>query len=74
MVLPCIGIAGPDDDAPFPLHGADQRREMIADLVGAEAVDQRQPSGLVVGIEDVDQLQQLVRLQRRAAFQADRDS
>ena len=45
---------------------------MIADLVGAEAVDQRQPSGLVVGIEDVDQLQQFVRLQRRAAFQADR--
>ena len=66
------GIAGPDHDAPFPLHGADQRREMVADLVGAEAVDQRQPSGLIVGIEDVDQLQQLVRLQRGAAFQADR--
>src|SRR3712207_7448726 len=47
-------------------------RQMISDLVGAEAVDQRQPSRLVIGIEDVDQLQELVRLQRRAAFQADR--
>src|SRR3989440_8537660 len=51
------GIAGPDHDAPFPLHGADQRCEMVADLVRAEAVDQRQPPGLVVRIEDVDQLQ-----------------
>jgi len=45
---------------------------MIADLVGAETVDQRQPSGLIVGIEDVDQLQKLVGLERRAAFQPDR--
>src|SRR6266850_793861 len=66
------GIAGPHHDTPFPLHGADQRREMIADLVGAEAVDQCQPPRLVVGVEDVDQLQQFVRLQRGAAFQADR--
>src|SRR6478672_6444342 len=65
-------VAGPDDDAPFPLHGADQRRQMVADLIRAEAVDQRQPAGLIVGIEDVDQLQEFVRLQRWAAFQADR--
>src|SRR6476619_3132261 len=49
-------VAGPDDDAPFPLHGADQRGQMIANLVGAEAVDQRQQARLVVGIEEVDQL------------------
>src|SRR6266446_5289311 len=66
------GIAGPDHHAPFALHGADQRREMVADLLGAETVDQRQASGLVVGIEDVDQLQQFIRLQRGAALQADR--
>src|SRR5882757_2791481 len=65
-------VARPDHDAPFPLHGADQRRQMIADLVGTKTVDQRQPSRLVVGVEDVDQLQKLVRLQRWAAFQADR--
>src|SRR6478609_11403810 len=58
-------IARPDHDAPFPLNAADQRRQMVADLVGAEAVDQRQPARLVVGIEDVDQLQQFIGLQRR---------
>src|SRR6476620_6566179 len=65
-------IARPDHDAPFPLNRADQRRQMIADLVGAKTVDQRQPSRLVVGIEDVDQLQEFVGLERRAAFQANR--
>src|SRR6476659_9946522 len=38
-------VAGPDDDAPFALHSADQRGQMIADLVGAESVDQRQSPG-----------------------------
>src|SRR5882672_9932258 len=65
-------IARPDHDTAFALHRADQLRQVIGDLVGAEAVDQRQPSGLVVRIEHIDQLQQLVGLQRRAAFQADR--
>src|SRR3954447_10726081 len=59
------GIAGPDHDAAFPLHGADQGRQVITDLVGAKTVDQRQPSRLVVGIEDVDQFYQFIRLQRR---------
>src|ERR1700704_5456467 len=34
-------IARPHHDSAFPLHRADQGRQMIADLVGAEAVDQR---------------------------------
>src|SRR6185437_14322999 len=66
------GIARPHHDAALALHRADQDRQVVGDLVGAEAVDQRQPARLVVGIEHVDQLEQLVRLQRRAAFQTDR--
>ena len=45
---------------------------MFADLVGAEAADQREPARLVVRIENVDQPQQIVGLQRRAALQAER--
>ena len=47
-------------------------RQVLADLVGAEAVDQRQPARLVVRVEHVDQLQQLVGLERRTALQPDR--
>src|SRR5882724_5106724 len=57
------GIAGPHDDAAFALHGADQARQVIADLVGAEPVDQGQPPRLVVRVEHVDQPQQFVGLQ-----------
>ena len=57
---------------PSRLHRADHRRQQLADLVGADAADQRQPAGLVLRIEDVDQPQQLVRLWRRAAFEAER--
>src|SRR5436190_3207593 len=66
------GIARPDHGAALALDGADHSRQMLADLLGAKARDQRQPARLVVGIEHVDELQQLVRLERRAAFQADR--
>src|SRR6266478_101252 len=65
-------IARPHHHAAFALHRADQARQMVADLVGAETVDQRQPSRLVVRVEHVDQPQQLVRFQRGTAFQADR--
>jgi hypothetical protein len=41
-------IARPHHLAASRLHRADQRRQMLADLVGAEAVDQRQPARLVV--------------------------
>src|SRR5882762_1105094 len=56
----------------FALYGADQLRQMIADLVRTEAVDQRQASGLIVRIEHVDQPQQFVRLERGTALQSDR--
>src|SRR5205814_5736354 len=65
------GIARPDHHAAFALHRTDQARQMIADLLGAEPVDQRQPSRLVVRIEHVDQTQQIVELERGSAFQAD---
>ena len=65
-------IARPDDIAAFLLHGADQLRQVVADLVGAEARDQRQPARLVLRVEQVDQLQQAVRRQRRTALQAER--
>ena len=45
---------------------------MLLDLVGAEAGDQRQAARLVVGIEDVDEPDEFVRLERRPAFEADR--
>src|SRR6195256_180856 len=51
------GIAGPDHHPAFALHGADQLQQMIANLVRAEAVDQRQAPGLVIRIEHVDQPQ-----------------
>ena len=66
------GIAGPDHDAPLAFHRADQFGQMLFDLVGAEAGDQRQAARLVVGIERVDEPDQFVGLQRRAAFEADR--
>src|SRR3984893_1056274 len=65
-------IARPDHRPPLALHGADQMRQVIADLVRPGAVDQRQASRLVVRIEHVDQPQQLVRLERGPAFQPDR--
>src|SRR6202158_1217408 len=65
-------IARPDHHLTFALHGADQLRQVIADLVRTEAVDQRQASGLVVRIEHIDQPQQFVRLERGTAFQSDR--
>src|SRR5450631_3146386 len=48
-------IAGPDHHFTLALNGADQMRQVIGDLVGAEAVDQRQAAGFVVRIEHVDQ-------------------
>src|SRR6478735_11741502 len=65
-------IARPDHHAAFALDGADQLRQMIADLFRAEAVDQGQSTGLVVRIEHLDQPQQFVALERGTAFQSDR--
>ena len=57
-VLPCIGSQDHTTDAAFALDGAHQRRQLVADLVGAEAADERQAAGLVLRIEDVDQPQE----------------
>src|SRR3979411_3066683 len=65
-------IARPDDRMTFALHSADQLRQMIADLVRTEAVDQREASGLIVRIEHVDQPQQFIRLERGTALQSAR--
>src|SRR5579864_5656397 len=65
-------IARPDHRAPLALHRADEAGQMLTNLVGAETVDQRQPARLVVRVEYFDQLYELIRLERRPAFQADR--
>src|SRR5690242_4324063 len=66
------GIARPYHRAALALNGADHTGQMLADLLVAEARDQGQPARLVVGIEHIDQFQELVGLQRWAAFEADR--
>ena len=66
-------VARPHNIAAFALDRAHQRRQQIGHLFGAEAADQRQAAGLVVGIENIDQLQQLVRLLRRPGLQARAD-
>src|SRR5260370_830950 len=65
-------IARPDHRTTFALHGPDQLRQVISDLVSPEAVDQRQPSGLVVRIEHIDQPQQFFALERGTALQSNR--
>src|SRR6516225_7361813 len=65
-------IARPQHHLALALHGADHPRQLVGDLVRAEAHDQREPARLVLRIEDVDQSQHLVDLARRTAFQAER--
>jgi hypothetical protein len=65
-------IAGPDHLAPFALHRADQRGRLLADLVGAEAGDQRQAARLVLGVQRCRSAAAGRPVQRRAAFEADR--
>src|SRR5262245_48951720 len=66
------GVARPHHDAARALDGADHARQVLSDLLIAEACDQRQPARLIIRIEHLDQPDEIVRLQRRAAFQADR--
>ncbi len=72
MVLPCMGSHDHTTVTLLALDRADQRRQEVADLVGAHAADQRQPARLVVRVEDVDQPHQIVGLPGRAAFEAER--
>ena len=54
-------VADPQGLAALALEGADERRQVGFDLVRAEAADQRQSPGLLRGIENVDQPDQVVR-------------
>src|SRR6516165_11134113 len=65
-------VARPHHHTTLALHGTDQGRQVIGDLFRAEAADQRQPARLILRVEHIDQLDELIGLQRRAAFQADR--
>ncbi len=47
---------------------------MVAHLVRAEAGNERQTPRLVIRVQNIDELQQLIGLQRRAAFQVRWDS
>ena len=49
-------VALPDHLMPGGLHLLDDRRQQVADLVVAQAADQRQPARLVVRIEPLDVL------------------
>ena len=62
-------IARPHDGRPLVLDRANQPRQVIADAAGAEPRDQRQATGLVRGIEPLDQPLQIVGGDRRPAFQ-----
>ena len=66
------GIARPHHGLAFALHGADQSRQVLAHLVGAEAADEREPPGLVRWIQRFDQAQELVGPASRSDFGADR--
>ena len=61
----------PDHRPALVAHCAHQRRQQFADLFRAEPADQDQLAGPVERIEPVDQPQQLIGRQRRAAFHAD---
>ncbi len=65
-------IARPDDLAALFLHGTDELRQAVGNLVVAETADQRQTTGLVCRVQRVDQLDQIIRRQRWSALQADR--
>ncbi len=56
-------IARPHHFAPFAGYGAHQRRQQVADLFAAHPADQRETTGRVVRVEDVDQTQEVVGLQ-----------
>ncbi|GJE07014.1 hypothetical protein AOPFMNJM_2338 [Methylobacterium jeotgali] len=65
-------VADPDRLPPLALDGPDQVRQVLGRLVGAEPADQRQATGLVLRVEEVDEADQPLRRGRGPAFQADR--
>ena len=65
-------IARPDHLESLPLHRANQLRQRLRQHIGTHARNQRESSGLVIGIERFDQFQQFVGFNRRPDFDADR--
>src|SRR3546814_2855417 len=65
-------VADPQYAAAVAPDRVEQRRQPVRDVRGAHAVDQAQPAGLVVGVEHVDQRQQLVWRHRRPDLHRDR--
>src|SRR5690606_27637342 len=63
-------ITRPDHLSTFLLHSSYQLRQMIADLLGTKARDERQTARFIFRVQKVNQLQQSVRGQRRTALQA----
>src|SRR5690349_17198360 len=70
--IPVHGIATPDDLAALALDRADQGRQVLLDLLGTHARNQRQAAGLVLRVEHVDELEQVGGIEARSAFHADR--
>ena len=68
-----IAVHGVGDPQHLPAriaHRADHGWQRGIDAPGAEAVDQRQPAGLVVRIQDADELDQLRRSMPSPTFTA----
>ena len=65
-------IAAPHHRMAFALHRAHQLGQAVLDLVMAEPADERDAPRLALGVQFIEQCQQRVRLQRRAALHAER--
>ena len=66
--IPVHRVARPYHCAAFLLHRADQTRQVIGHLVGAEAADQGETARFVLGVQGVDELEEPIRRERRTAF------
>jgi len=65
-------VAHPDDVMTRLAHGLDHPREVIGDFTSADARDECDSAGNIFGVEDIEQLEEVVRGEGRAAFHADR--
>lgn len=65
-------VAAPDDGAAAGFGGAQERRQAGRYFFVAHAGDERETSGLVGGVQDVDELEQVIGFHIRAAFEAER--
>ena len=66
------GVTAPQNMVTFSLHGANQAGQMRLNLVMAESGDEGDSARLVPRIQRIEQADQLIRLQTRPAFQAQR--